>query len=166
MNRRDVLASLGATGAVGTAGCLNGVPFLGSGTKLARLAVVNWDEDESHAIDVRVERDGDVDHESTYTVGEMRGNEAQAAVADCTWDDVAGDYVVAGRVTGNGDWRTFDLLEAASGSPDCVIAALQYGSTAGIDGTRPLNVEVRDRCDEVGVNYDGGCPAYTSNGSQ
>lgn len=163
MNRRDVLASVGVMGTVGVAGCLDAVPFLGSETKLGRLAVVNWDEDDTHTIDVRVERGGTVVHESTHTVGKMEGNTAQSAVPECTWDDVAGEYVVAARVAGTGNWRRFDLLEAAQQSPDCLIAAVQYGRLSGIDEARPLNIEVRDRCDEIGENYEGGCPAYLPN---
>lgn len=166
MKRREVLASLSATGAVTMAGCVDAVPFLGAGTKLGRLSVVNWDEDEDHTVDVRVKRDGEIVHTSTYTVGEMEGNTAQAAIADCTWDDAKGEYIVAARIAGNSDWRTFDLGETAEQSPDCVIAAVQYGRLAGIDEENPLNIEVRARCDEIGENYEGGCSAYTSGDSQ
>lgn len=162
MNRRDVLASVGAVGTAGTVGCLAAVPFLGAETKLGRLSVVNWDGDEPHTIDVRVKRDGAVVHESTHTVGEMRGNTARSAIPECTWDDVAGEYVVAARVAGTDDWREFNLLEAAQQSPDCLIAAVQYGRPSGVGERRPLNVDVRGRCDEVGENYKGGCPGYLS----
>lgn len=97
------LGSLGAVGASGLAGCLDAVPFIGSETKLARLAVVNWD-DQSHTVDVRVERDGSVVHDSTYTVGGMEGNEAQAGIAECTWDDTSGEYVVPTRLADGGVW--------------------------------------------------------------
>lgn len=162
MNRRDVLSLLGVMGTVGSGGCLDAVPFLGSGMKLGRLSVVNWDDDEEHTIDLRVERDGTVVHEATYTVGKMKGNVAQSAIADCTWDDIAGEYAIDARVAGSEDWRTFDLLEESDQSPDCVIARVQYGSLSGIDGERPLNIEVRARCDEISENYEGGCPAYTN----
>lgn len=165
MNRRALLSSVGAVSASGLAGCLDAVPFLGSGIKLARLSVANWDEDVDHTIDVRLERDGTVVHESTYTVEKMEGNEAQSAIAECTWDDVAGEYVLAARVAGGDDWRRFDLQESTDGSPDCVIARLQYGSPGSVYEDRPLNIEVRNRCDEVDENYEGGCPAYTSHGS-
>lgn len=111
------------------------------------------------------EREGKVGHDSTYTVEEMDGNEAQAAVTECTWDDVAGEYVVAARLTRNTEWQRFNLLDAIRGSPNCVIAAVQYGHLSGIDEDDPLNIEVRDRCDEVGEAYVGGCPAYIPNRS-
>ena len=166
VNRRTLLASLGATGTAGLAGCLDAVPGLGATTKLGRLAVVNWDEDDPHAIDVRVERDDEVVHESTHTVAAMQATEAQSAVVECTWDDDAGTYVVAARLAGQSAWRRFDLLAAADGTPDCVIASVQYGSPPGVDDPdRPLRVAVRDRCDEIGEHYVGGCPADTSSAS-
>lgn len=166
MKRRELLGSAAVVGAPTLSGCAGVLPFGRSTTKLARLSVVNWDEDAAQTVDVRVERDGTVVHESTHTVGQMQGNEAQATVVDCTWDDVPGEYVVAARLAGDSDWRTFDLLDATEQSPSCVIAAVQYGQVSGIDEQQPLNIEVRDRCDEVGENYEGGCPAYLSNGSQ
>lgn len=166
MDRRSLLRLLSGIGTLSLAGCLDALPSLGAETKLARLSVVNWDEDEAHTIDVRVERGGTVVHESTYRVEEMDGNEAQAAIAECTWNDVAGEYVIAARLDGNNEWQRFELLDAADGSPNCVIAAVQYGHLSGIDEDDPLNVEVRNRCDEVQQEYEGGCPAYTSNSSR
>lgn len=162
MKRRRFLGSLSALTVTSLSGCFGGALSFGSETKLARLSVVNWDEDKAHTIDVRVERDGTVVHEATYSVGAMDGNEARAAITDCTWDDVAGEYIVAARLTGGNKWREFNLLDAAEGSPNCVIAAVQYGHLASIDEDNPLNIEVRDRCDEVADQYEGGCPAYSS----
>lgn len=161
MKRRTLLGSVGAVGASSVAGCLDELPFGESETKLARLSVANFDTDDARTIDVRVERDDSVVHESTYTIETAGANSARTAIADCTWDDVAGEYVVAARLAGATEWQTFDLLEEADGSPDCVIARLQYGDfpTGPDDG--PLNIEVRARCDEVGENYASGCPAYT-----
>lgn len=122
--------------------------------------MVNWDKDEDHTVDVRVERDGSAIHESIHTVRKMERNQAQAAIIDCTWDDVAGEYLVFARTDGNNDWRKFNLLEAADQSPDCVVTAVQYGKLGGIAEERPLNVEVRNRCDEIGENYEEGCPAH------
>ena len=166
VDRRTLLASLGATGTAGLAGCLDAVPGLGPTTKLGRLAVVNWDEDDPHTVDVRVERDDDVVHESTSTVGAMQATEAQAEVVECTWDDVARTYVVAARLAGQSAWRRFDLLAAADGTPDCVIARVQYGSPPGVDDPdRPLRVAVRDRCDEIAEHYVGGCTADRASAS-
>ncbi|WP_458190864.1 hypothetical protein [Haladaptatus sp. NG-WS-4] len=65
MNRHSFLGFFGVMGLSSLAGCLDAIPLLGSKTKLARLSVRNWDKDEAHTIDVRVERDWTVVHESS-----------------------------------------------------------------------------------------------------
>ncbi|MFD1514474.1 hypothetical protein [Halomarina rubra] len=160
MERRALLASLGVVGTSMLAGCSVSVPFL-ERTKLGWLSVSNWDETASHTFELRVTRDGTLVHESTHVVKQMEGNTIPGAVADCTWDDVAGEYVVAARVDSD-EWREFNLQEATDGSPACVMTTVQYGTYWGIDEADPLNVRVRGGCDQVDRAV-GGCPAYNSN---
>lgn len=163
MKRRTLLGSFSAVGAVSITGCLDSVPLGESTTKLARLSVANFDTDTTHTIDVRIERDDSVVHESTHIIDKAEQNTAQSEVADCTWEDVAGRYTVAARVSGASEWDSFDLLDEISDSPDCVIARVQYGNFPTSPDASSLTIDVRDRCDEVGTNYVGGCPAYTPN---
>ena len=120
-------------------------------TKLAWLAVSNYDETSGHRFDVRVERDGEVVHESTHTVGKKPEDRIPGAVADCTWNDVAGRYVVFARMD-DGDWTERSLTEEFDRVPECVTAEVRYWSGS-------LAVWVQDWCDQVD-GYVGGCPAY------
>jgi hypothetical protein len=163
MKRRALLGTVSAVGTVSITGCLDPVSVGESATKLARLSVANFDTDSMHTIDVRIERDDSVVHESTHTIDRAEESTAQSAVVDCTWDDVAGRYIVAARVSGATEWESFDLLNEAADSPDCVIARIQYGEFPTSPDASSLTIDVRERCDEVGTNYVGGCPAYISN---
>ena len=160
MNRRALLSSLGAVGISALAGCSVSMPFLEQ-TKLGLLAVHNWDKNTSHTFELRVKRDGSLVHESTHEVEKMEGNFASGAAADCTWDDVSGEYVVAVRVDSN-EWREFNLQEATDNSPECITMYVQYGSYWGVDENDPLNIKVEDWCDSLDRGSSG-CPAYKSN---
>lgn len=163
MKRRALLGTVSAVGAVGLTGCLDFVPLGESATKLGRLSVANFDTDNMHTIEVRIERDDSIVHESTHTIDKAEENMAESAVVDCTWEDVAGRYTVAARVSGATEWVSFDLLDEVGDSPDCVIARVQYGEFPTSPDASSLTIAVRERCDEIGTNYVGGCPAYTSN---
>ena len=135
------------------------MPFLEQ-IKLGLLAVHNWDDNAGHTFGLRVKRDGRLVHESTLDVEKMEGDFASGTVADCTWDDVSGEYVVAVRVDSD-EWREFNLLEATDGSPECIATYIQYGTYWGIDENDPLNLKVLDWCDYGSIS--GGCQAYKSN---
>lgn len=166
MNRRVVLGTLGAAGVSSLAGCLDALPFGTSQTKLARLAVANFDTDDTVTIDIRVTRDGSVVHESTYTIDKARPSSAKTAIADCTWDDNAGEYIVRARLAGTDTSQTFNLLDEVDGSPGCVIARVQYGDFPISPNKKSLFIDVKARCDELGTNFIGGCPEYTSDSTE
>ena len=144
------------------AGCSMSVMFH-ERTKLGLLSVSNWDRTAGHAFELRVSCDGTRVHESTHTVEKF--NEAShmvpGAVVDCTWEDVAGEYVVAARID-NDEWQEFNLQDAIEDSPECVLANVEYGTYWTIDETDPLNIRVRPGCDHVD-QADGRCPASISN---
>lgn len=166
MKRRNLLGTLGAAGVSSSAGCLDSLPIGKSQTKLARLSVANFDTDDTVKIDIRVNRDGSVVHESTYTIDEAGANTAQTAIVNCTWDDNAGEYIVSARLAGTDTWQTFELLDETDGSPACVIARVQHGNFPTGPDQNSLSIDVMARCDEIGENYVGGCPGYTSTGSK
>jgi hypothetical protein len=156
VERRSCLASLAVLTASGLGGCLGDVDVLAAEptTRLAWLAVSNEDPEREHRFDLRVERDGDVVHESSHVVERKPEDRIPGSVADCTWDDVAGRYVVSARLDG-GEWVGRELTEGFDPVPDCVIADVVAG--------RPISpaVGVQAWCDQVD-GYIGGCPAYNS----
>ncbi|MFC4551900.1 MULTISPECIES: hypothetical protein [Halorussus] len=155
MQRRALLSSLGALGAVNLSGCLGSLTAEETTTTLAWLAIYNYDENRGHRIDVHVERDSEVVHESTHTVERNREERIPAvsgAMVECTWDDIAGRYVVFARTDG-GEWVEQDLVEAYEHHPGCVTATVEH------HGDDDFRVMVRNDCSNVD-GYVGGCPAY------
>lgn len=162
VRRRDLLAGLGAAGVAGLAGCLDAVPTVGE-TTLGWFAIYNYDEARGYRFEARVERDGDVAHESTHEVAahdpESESNSPPNAVLPCTWAHVPGDYVVSVRRAG-GAWNRFDLVAGALRPPDCVVAFVRHGDDFGPSDDPPAFEFVLDEtdCAEV-ASLAGGCEA-------
>lgn len=75
------------TGALGTATWLSGCSVLrADGIQLGAVAVTNQSS-EPRDITVRVERDGQLVHESTVSLGSETGEDF--ALVECTWDSTA-----------------------------------------------------------------------------
>ncbi len=113
MERRGFIRSLAvATVPVGLAGCArrNGSA---DESVLGAVVVANLD-DEAHAVEFRVEWDGEVVHESTHRLEERSGR--NGASPDRTWPDDPGQFVVSARLRGE-EWRSADPADA--GYPDC-----------------------------------------------
>ncbi|KTG11096.1 hypothetical protein AUR64_05130 [Haloprofundus marisrubri] len=161
MNRRALLSSVGFLGASSLAGCLDRFP-LSRSTTLGRLTVSNHDGDAGHSFGLRVVRDGEVVHESSHAVDRMEGDQIPGSVADCTWNPVAGRYVVSARVD-EGDWNEFDLLKQVEKSPDCVVASVHYEPGPNTD--QPVYVLVRADCDRY-AGAVGYCRTNGSNNSE
>jgi hypothetical protein len=132
MKRRTYLSSLGVAGTIGLAGCVVGyAPSGQEKTRLARLGVVNEDEERSHRFRLRVERDGEVVHESSHTLEKVPESpyEGSGAVVDCTWDGSAGRYVVFAQID-ESEWVEKNLTEdyeQYETIPDCVVAVAIAG---------------------------------------
>lgn len=84
MKRRFSRRELLTTGAFGTATGLSGCSVLRpNGVRLGAVAVANRGT-EPRDVRVRVERDGQVVHDSTVSLGTETGEDF--ALVDCTWD--------------------------------------------------------------------------------
>jgi hypothetical protein len=107
-SRRDLLA----TGALGAATWLSGCSVLRpGGIQLGAVAVTNQST-ESRAVRVRVERDGQVVHESTVSLGTETGTDF--ALVECTWDSTTrGVFRFESELVGTGETNvtTSDRLE-------------------------------------------------------
>jgi len=128
MNRRAVVRAVAAAAAsVGVAGC----PRPGGtadGSVLGAVAVANLD-DEAHAVEFRVEWDGEVVHESTHRLEERSG--ANGTAPERTWPDAPGRFVVSARLRGE-EWRSVDPADA--GYPDC------FGVVVEVSGSGRLGI--------------------------
>ncbi|WP_439025518.1 hypothetical protein [Haloarchaeobius sp. DT45] len=143
MKRRTYLSSCCATGAIGLTGCLDGYLPSGDGTtRLGRLGVSNEDEERGHEFRLRVERDGDVVHESSHELEKdpESQHEGSGAAVDCTWGGRDGRYVVFARID-DSEWVEKELTEDYEQVPDCVIAV-------AIAGRQHPAIEVYDWCGE------------------
>lgn len=68
MNRRALLGTVASVGTFATSGCLNQLLPADTSTKLELVAIENYDTENGHEFDVRVERDGDIVHRSSHSV--------------------------------------------------------------------------------------------------
>ncbi|ELZ79570.1 hypothetical protein KU306_02560 [Haloferax larsenii] len=158
MNRRSLLASIGATTTALTAGCISSLEeTLGPSVRLGWFGVHNIDT-EPHEFDLLVIRDGTEVHYSSHDVRGRTGSFNDGAVADCDWGDVPGDYEVAVRVD-DGDWNERSVT---SRDADCVVANAQY-----LDDSEPskyrdghsLTISVIEECNPD--HYDRMCSFVT-----
>jgi hypothetical protein len=151
VKRRALLAAIGAVTTTATAGCLGSIAdSLDRTVQLGWFGAHNFDTDP-HEFDLRVERDGEVVHESGHEVAGFEDPVAHGAVADCTWGDEPGGYTVSARVDG-GEWvsrEISELDERYENDVDCAIAEAQYRNES-------VAVYFQVGCDRVD-HYDGGC---------
>jgi hypothetical protein len=150
VKRRALLAALGITTPIATAGCLGSIADrLDRTVQLGWFGVHNFDTDP-HEFDLRVERDGEVVHESAHEVAGFDGPVVHGAVADCTWGDEPGGYTVSARLDG-GEWASraiSEIDELYENDLDCTTAEVQYRR----ESTR---IHFQPGCDRVD-DY-GGC---------
>lgn len=144
MNRRALLGSLGISLASSIGGCLEAVSPPDTSTKLGYLGIENFDTEASHKFDVRVERDGTVIHTSSHAVDATSGSTLGAAVVACTWDPVAGEYVISARVDG-GEWTGQPIAPLFDTVPECVTANIRYGRL----GSEELFVAASANCEQL-----------------
>ena len=150
MRRRAFLAAIGTSVTMSTTGCLTSLEDrLDTSIQLGWFGGHNFDT-ESHQFEFRVKRDGTRVHQSSHTIRPREGSFIHGAVAECTWGEVAGDYIVEARVDGN-EWVEESVNEVDSASNqeiDCAIAEARYW-----DGS--LDIFRLRGCDQ---DYDGMCP--------
>lgn len=151
MRRRALLASLGATTATLSTGCLTAVEErLTPSAQLGWFGAHNFDT-EPHLFDLQVNRDGTRVHRSSHEIRARDGNYVHHAVADCEWGSTTGEYTVRARVDGN-DWVEASLTEfVSSNDADCVVANAEYHD----DG---LWFSLLDECNQ---DWDGKCEFAT-----
>lgn len=133
MNRRDLLASIGAAGTGLVAGC-NG-PLLGVREVVLNGVFINNYEDERHEVHVVVE-----DADTTYTdrtvvcdtPTEWEGHtQLGGAILSCTWPDDPGQYTV--KAHHDGEWQGVEFPEDADGR--CQRVIFNIGGHPGTEGT-------------------------------
>ena len=144
MNRRALLGSLGISLASSLGGCLEAMSSPDTSTRLGYLGIENFDAEASHEFDVRVERDGTEIHASSHTVEATSGPTLGAAVVDCTWDPVAGEYVISARIDG-GEWTEQPIWPLFDTTPECVTANIRYDRL----GSEELFVAASADCEQL-----------------
>lgn len=122
MRRRALLATLGSSMAVSTAGCLDTIAdSFDEPIRLARLAALNFDS-RAHQFDLRVDRDGETVHRSSHQIRGKDDEQLYGEEADCTWGSTPGTYEIAARVDG-GEWTVRPLADVVDGWRDTVECA-------------------------------------------
>jgi len=151
VKRRALLAALGVASTTTTAGCLDSMTDrLDTTVQLGWLGAHNFDTDP-HQFHFRVERGGEVVHQSTHEVAAYEDPVVHSAVADCTWGDEPGGYTISARVD-EGEWVSRDISEideAYENDVDCAIADVYYRDET-------TKIYFQTSCDRVD-HYDGGC---------
>jgi hypothetical protein len=161
VNRRALLGTVVTVGTSAASGCVNRLLPPDTSTKLGLLAIENYDTENGHEFDLRVERDGDIVHRSSHSVKKTVLPHISGFVLECPWEFVDGEYTVSARID-NGEWLNQPLAAPFDTVPDCVISVIRYGSlrSESIENP-PLAIEVEDDCHVIAAN-DGGCRAYQS----
>lgn len=160
MNRRAHLRSLPVVGISSVAGCLDRIPTVGE-TTLGGFGIYNLHE-ESHRLDVRIERDGRPVHESSRRIDAYESDPSEKSpphdFVSCTWVNNSGDYTVFVR-SDDRDWHRFGLLDGAVNPPACVISYVRYGDSFGQSDDPPaFTLEIEEyHCSEIPY-LEGGCP--------
>lgn len=151
MKRRALLATLGTAASAATGGCLGSIADrLDTTVQLGWFGAHNFDTDP-HEFELRVERGGDVVHESAHEVEGFEDPVAHGAVADCTWGDEPGGYTISARVDG-GEWVSREISEIDElyeNDIDCATAEVRYRNES-------TELYFQTGCDRVD-RYDGGC---------
>lgn len=140
MRRRALLAAVGLSATVSTAGCLDSV--LGRELRLATVGVSNYDDD-AHRFDLRVDRDGEVVHRSSHELRGRDDDRVYGAAPDCDWAGTPGTYEVSVRVDG-GEWQSRSVAEVSDGWRDAVSCASTY---VWYDGA--VWIDLRADCGEL-----------------
>ena len=161
VNRRALLGTVATVGTSAMSGCLDRLLPPDTSTKLGLLAIENYDTENGHEFDVRVERDGNIVHRSSHSVNKTSLPHISGLVLECPWEFVEGEYTVSARVN-NEEWLNQPLAAPFDTVPDCVISVIRYGSlpSEGIEPP-PFAIEVEEDCHVIAEN-DGGCQAYRS----
>jgi hypothetical protein len=138
--RREVLAAVGLSATVSTAGCLDSV--LGRELRLAEFGVSNYGAD-AHRFDLRVRRDGEVVHRSSHEIRGRDEDRVYGAAPDCNWEGTPGAYEVSVRVDG-GEWQSRSVAEARDGWRDAVSCA-----SAHVWYEDAVRIDLRDDCADL-----------------
>jgi len=131
-SRRAILASLPSVGVGGCTSVLGG----DESSQLGQIQILNR-HSEAHTIDVEVEWDDGIVHESTH---QMQANEDEGlpyVEIDQTWPDSPGQFTVSGRMQG-GEWKT--ARPEDRDYPDCfsvVLEVLREGVLVASKTTNP-----------------------------
>ena len=126
MRRRDLLTVAGLSATTSTVGGLDAV-LDRQEIRLARFSVDNFDT-TSHRFDLRVDRDGETVHRSSFRIQGKGENRVYGEVADCDWGTTPGEYEVFARADG-ADWTSKSLDDVTEGwreTADCATAHAIY----------------------------------------
>lgn len=146
MNRRRFLAATTPC-LLATAGCLD--YFEDEPTvRLGWLAATNTDT-VPHEFELELFRDGELVHQSSAEVPAKEGGISESYVADCTWGEEAGEYVVTAH-TEDGQSAELNLTDGITEEVDCVVATARYDEYGNLGFWRSVGCEQVD-------GYDGGC---------
>lgn len=153
MRRRALLSTFGTSAVLSTAGCLDAVgAAFDEPMHLARFTAFNDDVDR-HTFDLRVDRNGEVVHQSSHRIQGKDDDRIYAESADCGWGTAKGNYEVFARVD-DGEWTGKILTEVTDdwrNTVECATAEAWFGDQ--------LAILLDDDCDKLAQgHWDGACP--------
>jgi len=137
MKRRRLLATAGSALTVTSTGCLGFFEDEEPTVRLGQVIVSNADVDP-HEMQVEVHRDGEVVHQSGGVIP-PEDDRMGGYVAECTWGDTPGEYVVVAEA--DGESAESNLTQRYGDYADCVMAMVMYREQDG------LLVLSADNCD-------------------
>ncbi len=158
MRRRALLATFGSGASVLGGGCLGFLRDPDEPTAtLGAASITNFDT-EPHRFQLRIERDGERVHHSAHELDETAGDEGEhygrvdTEIVDCTWDEVAGPYVIAARLA-DGAWVEQSVNAKLDADAECVIAEVRYDDLKADE----FEFVIHSDCARL-IDTDEGCP--------
>jgi len=125
MRRRALLASVGVIATTVGSGCLGAVrDAVDSSFRLGTVSLSNYDT-TPHRFQIRIFRDGELVHESDHDIDAKSGDIVPGVEIERTWDQVAGAFVLRGRVD-DSPWVEQGVDDALDGAPECASARGVY----------------------------------------
>lgn len=128
--RRWTLACLAAAGLFILAGCAGVIGGTAEDPRLGGVEIRNHD-DEPHEVEVVVEKDGEVVHETTRRVAGRQDGSVESVVVDLSqFADEPGEYVIYAHLGNASSGERFSLADVADDG--CFVVQIRIDADASI----------------------------------